>query len=70
MTPASAALQRGTGGPLLLVNNLSGEENTSPIEYADMQLLWADEFDSNEVNLRDWNFDIGDNGWGNDEWQY
>ena len=35
-----------------------------------MQLLWADEFDSNEVNLRDWNFDIGDDGWGNDEWQY
>ena len=66
----SAGLQRGTGGPLLLLDNLRGEENTSPTAYPDMRLLWADEFDGDDVNLRDWNFDIGDNGWGNEEWQY
>ena len=70
MTSMSAGLQRGTGGPLLLLNNLRGEENTSPTAYPDMRLLWADEFDGDDVNLRDWNFDIGDNGWGNEEWQY
>ena len=70
MTAMSAGLQRGTGGPLLLLGNLGGEENTSPTTYPDMRLLWADEFDGSEVNLRDWNFDIGDNGWGNEEWQY
>lgn len=70
MTAMSAGLQRGTGGPLLLLDNLRGEENTSPIAYPDMRLLWADEFDGDDVNLRDWNFDIGDNGWGNEEWQY
>ena len=70
MTSMSAGLQRGTGGPLLLLNNLRGEENTSPTAYPDMRLLWADEFNGDDVNLRDWNFDIGDNGWGNEEWQY
>ena len=70
MTAMSAGLQRGTGGPLLLLENLQGEENTSPSTYPDMRLLWADEFDGDEVNLRDWNFDIGDNGWGNEERQY
>ena len=70
MTAMSAGLQRGTGGPLLLLGNLRGEENTSPTAYPDMRLLWADEFDGDDVNLRDWNFDIGDNGWGNEEWQY
>ena len=70
MTSMSAGLQRGTGGPLLLLDNLRGEENTSPTAYPDMRLLWSDEFDGDDVNLRDWNFDIGDNGWGNEEWQY
>lgn len=70
MTAMLAGLQRGTGGPLLLLDNLRGEENLSPENYPDMRLLWADEFDGNDVNLRDWNFDIGDNGWGNEEWQY
>lgn len=70
MSAMSAGLQRGTGGPLLLLSNLTGEENTSPSQYPDMRLLWADEFYGDEVNLRDWNFDIGDNGWGNEESQY
>lgn len=70
MTSTSADQQRGTGGPLLLLQNLTGEEHTSPSEYPDMKLLWADEFNDDDINLRDWNFDIGDNGWGNAEWQY
>jgi len=40
------------------LGNLRGEENTSPTTYPDMRLLWADEFDGDDVNLRDWNFDI------------
>jgi beta-glucanase (GH16 family) len=34
------------------------------------QLMWADEFDGTTVNTANWNYNIGGNGWGNNEWQY
>lgn len=35
-------------------------------------LHWSDEFDGTEVNKNNWTFEIGhgDNGWGNNEYQY
>lgn len=32
-------------------------------------LLWSDEFDGTSVNLNNWTFETGDNGWGNNELQ-
>ena len=33
-------------------------------------LVWSDEFDGNSLNRSNWTYDIGNNGWGNNEWQY
>ncbi len=33
------------------------------------EILWHDEFEGTEVNLKNWTFDIGGNGWGNQEWE-
>lgn len=44
----------------------------SPNTYEGMDLVWSDEFDGTELNMSDWNFEIGNgrNGWGNLEAQY
>ena len=60
----------GTGGPVLLLDNLSGASNLSPASYPGYQLAWADEFEQSELDLTAWNFDIGGGGWGNNELQY
>ncbi|HKX28226.1 MAG TPA: glycoside hydrolase family 16 protein [Blastocatellia bacterium] len=31
------------------------------------RLLWSDEFSGSAINTADWNFDLGNNGWGNNE---
>lgn len=36
----------------------------------DYKLVWADEFESNVINTDNWNYEIGGNGWGNQELQY
>lgn len=33
-------------------------------------LVWSDEFDGETLNTRNWLFDKGAGGWGNNEWQY
>ena len=43
---------------------------TTPTSYAGMTLLWQDEFDAASIDETDWNFEIGGNGWGNNELQY
>jgi beta-glucanase (GH16 family) len=40
----------------------------SPDESA-WNLVWAEEFLGNSLNMDTWNFDLGDHGWGNNEWQ-
>lgn len=32
-------------------------------------LTWAEEFLGNALDMDTWNFDLGDHGWGNNEWQ-
>ncbi|MGQ1909535.1 family 16 glycosylhydrolase [Marinifilum sp. RC60d5] len=32
-------------------------------------LVWSDEFDGTSVNMNNWTFETGDNGWGNNELQ-
>jgi beta-glucanase (GH16 family) len=32
-------------------------------------IVWHDEFDGTELDLKNWTFDLGGGGWGNQEWQ-
>ncbi len=32
-------------------------------------MAWQDEFDDTELDLKNWTFDIGGGGWGNQEWE-
>ena len=34
------------------------------------QLVWSDEFDGTGIAKTNWNYDIGGNGWGNNELEY
>ncbi|NNF36720.1 MAG: family 16 glycosylhydrolase [Saprospiraceae bacterium] len=45
---------------------------TTPSEYDGMNLLWADEFDGEELNEEHWTYEIGNgsSGWGNNELQF
>ncbi|MFK7935532.1 MAG: family 16 glycosylhydrolase [Saprospiraceae bacterium] len=56
--------------PELLI--IPAEGYTTPASYDGMELVWADEFQADALNLDDWGFDIGrgNNGWGNNELQY
>lgn len=37
--------------------------------YDGMSLVWADEFEGTSINLANWTYDLGANGWGNQELQ-
>lgn len=41
----------------------------SPLEYPGYNLVWQDEFSGDEINSNHWNHEIGNSGWGNNEWQ-
>ena len=48
---------------------------TTPTTYANMNLIWQEEFDGTEINTSNWTFEIGDGcpnvcGWGNNELEY
>lgn len=43
--------------------------NDAPDYIASFVLTWADEFNETEINLNDWTFETGANGWGNNELQ-
>jgi len=34
------------------------------------ELVWQDEFEGEAINLKNWLFNTGASGWGNNEWQY
>src|SRR5687767_11271468 len=42
---------------------------TAEWERAGWEIVWQDEFEGTELNLENWTFDIGGNGWGNQELQ-
>ena len=44
----------------------------SSLSFGQYALVWADEFDDNELNLNKWSYDLGqgDWGWGNNELQF
>ncbi len=43
---------------------------STPLTYANMKLVWADEFSGTSLNESNWNYELGNNnGWGNNELQ-
>lgn len=42
---------------------------STPNSYTGYTLVWSDEFDGASVNMNDWTFETGANGWGNNELQ-
>jgi beta-glucanase (GH16 family) len=40
------------------------------ISHSQWVMVWSDEFESTTLDNSKWNFDIGGNGWGNNESQY
>ncbi|HEX2991078.1 MAG TPA: glycoside hydrolase family 16 protein [Anaerolineales bacterium] len=46
------------------------EPSPTPVwERTGWEIVWHDEFDGTELSRENWTFDIGGNGWGNQEWQ-
>lgn len=39
----------------------------TPATYNGMDLVWSDEFNGTQLNSEFWKFDLGGNGWGNNE---
>jgi beta-glucanase (GH16 family) len=49
-------------------NSCSNCENGVDINDS-WALIWAEEFNGNFLDTDTWNYDLGNNGWGNNEWQ-
>src|SRR6266536_4989060 len=43
---------------------------TAVWERTGWKIVWHDEFEGPQLDLKNWTFDIGGNGWGNQEWEY
>ena len=58
---------------LTRIDDSTGGTNGDGYEGADsypgMTLVWSDEFDGTSINFSNWTYDLGNNGWGNNEWQ-
>ncbi|HSW59127.1 MAG TPA: glycoside hydrolase family 16 protein [Dehalococcoidales bacterium] len=39
-------------------------------ERSGWKLIWQEEFEGSEINLKNWTFDIGGDGWGNNELEF
>jgi len=64
-------LQEATGTIRNDDNTLSITEEgyTSADSYPGMNLVWSDEFNDDGIDLGNWTYDVGANGWGNQELQ-
>lgn len=43
---------------------------STPDHYTGMHLTWRDEFEGDQLNLKNWKHEIGGHGWGNNELEY
>ena len=48
---------------------VSNQGYMSASSYPGKTLVWSDEFDGGPINLSNWTYDLGANGWGNQELQ-
>ena len=55
---------------LLSACNTTAEEDLMDYRLSNPTLVWYDEFAGDDINLTNWQFDIGGHGWGNNELQY
>ena len=69
LAPTATAVQTPTqSAEPVVVTDLTG--STSPQSYAGYRLLWSDEFSGSALDDSKWGYDIGGDGWGNNELQY
>ena len=54
----------GTGG-----GGTDGDGYQGADSYPGMSLVWSDEFEGTTINSSNWTYDLGNSGWGNNEWQ-
>ena len=43
---------------------------TGGAPYGNWNIVWSDEFNGTTINSKVWTYDIGNNGWGNNELEY
>ena len=57
---------------LLLTTSCTNQENQTFGDYNldNVELIWSDEFDTPEIDLNNWKFEIGGHGWGNNESEF
>lgn len=47
--------------------SVKNEGYTSPSSYPGYKLAWSDEFNDSVIDKSSWNYETGNNGWGNNE---
>lgn len=55
-----------------IISCKQAKETPKPLEEdkkGTPELIWSEEFNGNAVNLKEWRYDTGASGWGNDELQ-
>jgi len=53
------------------MSSSSAEQSSSSSNVpVDPNILWSDEFNGTAIDTSKWTFEIGDHGWGNNEWEY
>lgn len=73
--PQQATLARNKATGVILNQDLpylptSDSGYSTPMSYPGYHLVWHDEFDETGLSDNDWNYEIGGNGWGNQELEY
>jgi beta-glucanase (GH16 family) len=64
----SLSAKGGSGGKVVANTNKISDQKTFSIANSSRQLVWSDEFDTFDDSV--WGFDVGGDGWGNNELQY
>jgi len=72
--PKYCSIKTGKGtGTIINANGLyfpvANAGYSTPATYPGYTLAWGEEFDGNSVNTSNWTFELGGNGWGNNELQ-
>ncbi|MEM9836563.1 MAG: family 16 glycosylhydrolase [Bacteroidota bacterium] len=70
----NAVIQTGTGIGTIRNDDtfvdIPEDGYITPESYGGYDLVWRDEFNGTSINTNDWTFEMGNSGWGNNEWQY
>lgn len=71
--PVNAALNRESAEGIIRNDDTFLAVNEggyiTPTSYAGYDLFWADEFENSVIDASAWGYDLGNNGWGNNELQ-